>query len=145
MKFAYFYASSPEIEFPEMLGVAPMHAILSVQTEQFPSYVDLALNVAIIEIISGEPFWLDVKIYHDGKEVKSTKDEYQPFRRASYTSSNNDFVARYSFLDNFLAEMPGTYTFIAKIYEGATPKGDDEADNYVHQAECSIVIAKEWR
>lgn len=145
MKFAYFYASSPEISYPEIPTVPPLPAIMCIECDAFPKKVNIALNVALVGLAAEQEYSLDVTIFSNGKLVKSDKDIYEPFRAAHMRSSDNDLATRYSFIDVFLAERPGIYTFITCLYEGSVPKSDEEKNAYIDRAECSVVIAKEWR
>ncbi|MBW9438371.1 hypothetical protein [Enterobacter roggenkampii] len=145
MKFAYFYASSPEISYPEIPIVPPLSAIMCIECDEFPKKVDVALNMAIVGLAIEQEFFIDVTIFCNGKDVKSDKDAYEPFRVAHRRSSENDLATRYSFIDTFLAERPGIYTFVACLYEGSAPTSDEDKNSFIDRIECSVAIAKEWR
>lgn len=144
MKFAYIYASKPEIIHPEDKSFPPGSGIVSLRCVNFPDFIEIALNAGVVDIAPDQSFWLDVKIFCDGLPVKSEKDEYDPFRHTAFYRGNGSIIATYSFIDRFLAEKSGVYTFKAKLFDGIIPDDGEGGENYLDASECSIVIDKEF-
>lgn len=149
MKFAYFYVSSVEIADHGNLASPPQPAILSIECDSFPKKIDVVLNIAVVDITDKpdeeEVFSLEIDIFCNDKKVESYKDIYEPFRAAHILSSDNHLASRYSFVDTFLANQSGVYTFVARLYDGSLPLKLEDKGNYIHQTECSVIVAKGWK
>ncbi|WP_117125313.1 hypothetical protein [Klebsiella quasivariicola] len=145
-RIAYFYASTPDIAYPEILSIPPDGANLCIESDKFPSEFPIVLNVAIVNLKKASPYSFHIKVLLDDEEIsKGDTQQALSVRYKAYLSSEGDFAVRHSFYETYAFDEPGCYTFLIRLYDSylTTPPIGDEG--IVHQAECSIVIAKEWR
>lgn len=145
MKFGYFYASSPEIEYPEVLSLPPLPGIVCIEVDEFPKLVNVALNTSIIGTPLLSSYTLHVDIFYDGIKIPLPDNVYAPFRERIYFSKEGEVASRYSFIEIFNAEKPGVYTFRIRLYDGSLDATPVDSDDFIHQLEASIILSKDLR
>ncbi|UNK75799.1 hypothetical protein [Raoultella planticola] len=144
-RIAYFYASSPDIAYPEMPAIPPDGAILCIESDTFPKEVPITLNVAIVNITKGNPYSFHIKVLLDDMEISKGNTQASPIRYRTYLSGEGEFAVRHSFLETYTLDKPGSYTFVINLYDKYLTEPPVSDDGLVHRAECSIAIAKSWR
>lgn len=148
MKIAYIYPSSPEIEYPEIPSLPPLPAIICIACEEVPYEISVAMNIGIVDIPKCDPYYpytIYVKILFEGNEIVTPETQSVSFRHKAFTSPDGLFAMRHSYIEKFTIEKYGTYTFCASLYDRDLTEKPEDEDGLVHRAECSIVIAKDWR
>ncbi|MCW2473394.1 MULTISPECIES: hypothetical protein [unclassified Symbiopectobacterium] len=144
-RIAYFYASSSQVSYPEIPSLPPDGALICLDSDKFPNEMSFVLNVAVVNLPRGAPYSFYITVLYNGLDISSGETKSSPLRHKGYLSRNGDYCVQHSFIETYTIEQPGCYTFKIFLYDHNIDSAPTDDAGLIHQSECSIAIAKEWR
>lgn len=144
MKISYFYASKPDIEYPEIKTITPSSPIMGIEAGEFPKEIFLALNFAFVGVEEVETYSARIEIFFNDKFVSSGNETYEPFRFMQLASSDGMLADRYSVIESFMAKSEGVYTFKIYLFDKEEPDLSKLSDA-IDKSECSVAVSRMWR